>query len=135
MKIEVFFFIMKPNLTRIVKNSSALPTVSSENVNTRTADYNIVISICIRNCAVNAKFSLLAFLGNAAILTAFYESSTHHLPSSILLACLSASDLTISLVAQPLFMLYRSLVPRRQFLVLRTRLLATENEAPEEGTA
>ena len=116
-----------------MKNSSALPTNSSENafVNTRTADYNIVVSIC----AVNVPFSLSAFLGNVAVLTAFQESSTHHSPTNILLPCLTVLDLAVGIVAQPLFMFYFCLVifPTRQFLdVLRARLLATEIEAPEE---
>lgn len=95
---------MKLDLTQVLENSSTLPTNSSENLflTTQFADYNTVIAIC----AVNVPFSLTAFLGNAAVLTAFYKTSTLHSPTNILLACLTASDLAVGLVAQPLFMSY-----------------------------
>ena len=95
---------MKLDLTQALENSSALPTNSSKIfiVNTRTGDYNNVISICV----VNAPFSLTAFLGNAVVLSAIYKTSSLHSPTNILLACLTASDLAIGLVVQPLFMLY-----------------------------
>lgn len=87
-----------------MKYSSALPTVSSENVfvNIRTADYTIVIL----NCAVNVPFSLSAFLGNVAVLTEFYEPSTLHSTTNISLASLTVSDLAVGLDAQPLFTFY-----------------------------
>ena len=91
---------MQLNLTQGLENSSA--SAKSFFVNTRTEDYGAVISIC----AVNAPLSLTAFLGNSAILTAFYKTSTLHSPKNILLACLTASDLAVGLVAQPLFILY-----------------------------
>ena len=95
---------MKLDLTQALENSSALPTNSSKIfiVNTRTGDYNNVISICV----VNTPFSLTAFLGNAVVLSAIYKTSSLHSPTNNLLACLTASDLAIGLVVQPLFMLY-----------------------------
>lgn len=102
--LKVVFLNMNLNLTHVLENSSAIPTNSSKIfiVNTQPVDYNSVISIC----AFNAPFSLTAFLGNAAVLSAFHKTSSLHSPTNILLACLTASDLAVGLVAQPLFMLY-----------------------------
>lgn len=68
----------------------------------QTIYYDTVIAIC----AVNVLFGLVAFLGNAAVLTAFWKTPTLHSPTNILLACLAASDLAVGCVAQPLFVIH-----------------------------
>lgn len=102
--LNVSFLKMKLNLTQVLENSRALPSISSKIfvANSATTDYNTVISIC----AVNAPFSLTTFLANTVVLSAFYKISNLHSPTNILLACLTASDLAVGLVVQPLFMLY-----------------------------
>lgn len=87
-----------------LQNSSAFPSNCCENIlqKTQAADYTLVIAIC----AINAPFGLAAFLGNAAILTAIYKTSTLHSSTNILLASLAASDLAVGAIAQPLFILY-----------------------------
>ena len=104
--LNVSFLKMKLNLTQVLKNSRALLTNSSKIfvANSPTTDYNTVISIC----AVNSPFSLTTFLANTVVLSAFYKTSNLHSPTNILLACLTASDLAVGLVVQPLFMLYHA---------------------------
>ena len=54
-------------------------------------------------CAVNIPLCLTALLGNAAVLTAIWKTSSLHFPEHILLASLAFTDFAVGLVVQPLF--------------------------------
>ena len=53
--------------------------------------------------AINILFSITAFLGNALIIAVLPKASFLHSPSKLLLGCLASTDLSVGLVAQPLY--------------------------------
>ena len=61
--------------------------------------FNVVI------CVVNIPLSLVSIVANAVILVAILKTSALHSPSAILLSNLALTDLSVGLLAQPLFIL------------------------------
>ena len=53
--------------------------------------------------AINILLSIIAFLGNALIIAVLPKASFLHSPSKLLLGCLASTDLSVGLVAQPLY--------------------------------
>ena len=62
----------------------------------------------IVNCSLNAVLSVVAILGNAMILHALLKSSAFRLPSRAFLFSLALSDLSVGLVVQPLYIIYKA---------------------------
>ena len=58
------------------------------------------------NCALNVALSLIAALGNLTVLLALRRTATLHAPSKALLGGLALSDLSVGLMAQPVFVEY-----------------------------
>ena len=56
--------------------------------------------------SVNLFLSVVAVLGNSAVLTTIWKNPSLHSPANILLANLAVSDLAVGLVGQPLFIAY-----------------------------
>ena len=56
--------------------------------------------------AINIPLSITAFLGNALIIAVLPKASFLHSPSKLLLGCLASTDLSVGLVAQPLYVNY-----------------------------
>ena len=56
--------------------------------------------------AFNVFLSITAFLGNTLILVALRKESSLHPPSKLLLRCLAVTDLCVSLIAEPLLVVY-----------------------------
>ena len=61
----------------------------------------------IFTCIFNAVFSLFTSTGNTIILNVIWKTPELHSPSFMLLLCLSASDLLVGLICQPLFVAYQ----------------------------
>ena len=61
----------------------------------------------IFTCIFNAVFSLLTSTGNTIILNVIWKTPELHSPSFMLLLCLTASDLLVGLICQPLFVAYQ----------------------------
>ena len=57
-------------------------------------------------CALNIFLSVIASFGNILILIALHKVSPLHPPTKLLFRCLAATDLSVGLVAQPLFAIY-----------------------------
>lgn len=62
-------------------------------------DVNYRIAICI----IQVIICFTALLGNSAVLITIWKTSSLHSSANVLLVCLAVSDLTVSLVSQPLF--------------------------------
>ena len=55
---------------------------------------------------LNIVLSITSFLGNALILAALRKESSLHPPSKLLLRCLATTDLCVSLIGEPLAIVY-----------------------------
>ena len=60
-------------------------------------------TISIINCALNAPLMLVSVIGNILVLAAIWRTSALRSPSIILVCSLAASDLSVGLVVQPLY--------------------------------
>lgn len=60
-------------------------------------------TISIVNCTLNAPLILISIIGNTLVLTASWKTPTLRSPSIILVCSLAASDLSVGLVVQPLY--------------------------------
>ena len=69
---------------------------------------------------LNILLSIIAFLGNTLILVALRKESTSlHAPSKLLFRCLATTDLGVSLIAEPLKVIYWISVVREQWNLCR----------------
>ena len=64
---------------------------------------------------VNAILSLVAIFGNILIIIAIHKVSSLHPPSKLLLRCLSATDLCVGLISQPLYVVYLATVANKNW--------------------
>ena len=62
----------------------------------------------IVNCALNAPLSLVAMLGNAAIVYSIWSNPSLHFPSNTILVGLAICDFGVGMVVQPLYIIYQS---------------------------
>lgn len=62
----------------------------------------------ILNCALNAPLSLVAMLGNAAVVYSIWSNPSLHFPSNIILVGLAICDFGVGMVVQPLYIIYQS---------------------------
>lgn len=65
-------------------------------------------SVYIVTCAVNALFSPLAVFGNAVVFYSILQTRNLHDPAHLLLAILTLTDLTVGLIQQPLYVIYKA---------------------------
>ena len=68
---------------------------------------------------LNIILTITAFLGNTLILVALHKESSLHPPSKVLFRSLAASDLCISIIAQPLEVIYLMSVVNEQWNICR----------------
>ena len=74
---------------------------------------------------LNVFFSITAFLGNILIQVALYKESSLHPPTKLLLRTLSASDLCVGLISEPLVVTYWLSVVNEQWNICRYVLSST----------
>ena len=68
---------------------------------------------------LNSSLSVTAFLGNALILNSLQKESSLHPPSKLLLRNLAATDLCVSLFAEPLAIAYRLSIANENWNICR----------------
>ena len=56
---------------------------------------------------LNSVSSLTAVAGNAVVILVVWKTPALHTPSNVFLCCLAISDLTVGLIAQPLFVIHK----------------------------
>ena len=61
----------------------------------------------IVNCALNAPLSITAIMGNAIIIYSIWSSPSLHSPSITLLFGLAICDLSVGMIVQPFYVIYR----------------------------
>lgn len=76
-------------------------TSSSSQVN-----YSPEVIVYVFLSALNILLSVVAFLGNTLILFAFRKVFSIHPPTKLLFKCLAFTDLSVGLIAQPLYAAY-----------------------------
>ena len=69
--------------------------------------------------ALNILLSIVAFLGNTLILVALHKESSLHPPSKLLFRSLAETDLCVSIIVEPLAVVYWMFVVRRQWNMCR----------------
>ena len=74
---------------------------------------------------VNILLSITAFLGNTLILVALHKESSLHPPSRLLFRSLSASDLCVGLISEPLVVTYWLSVVNEDWSICRYALTST----------
>ena len=59
------------------------------------------------NCALNAPLSITAVMGNAIVIYSIWNSPSLHSPSNTLLFSLAICDLSVGMIVQPFYIIYR----------------------------
>ena len=63
-------------------------------------------------CTVNVPVCVFAFLGNLAVIVAVIKTPSLQRPCNILLCSLATTDCLTGLIAQPIFVAWRLMIPR-----------------------
>lgn len=64
--------------------------------------------VYITTCSINALFCPLAVFGNAVVFYSISRTQNLHDPAHLLLASLALTDLTVGLIQQPLYVIYKA---------------------------
>ena len=70
----------------------------------KTPTYN---HVTLAACVVNALFAVCSLAGNGLVLTAIWKKKTLRTTPNILFGCLALTDLTVALLIQPSYVVYK----------------------------